>query len=303
MLRIVGLLHSPAGLSWQVQREVPQDKTVGLTIIFPFHGAPTAREARLRVEKELLAATEVNWFRLRGKTWIVDLKKLAEGFNIEHEWLNRAVTISPEYDVTPDTFKKTEMRGTLSVVFERDHMGQHEMAWGEYPEDELDVLVSIRDRRSLNRDVKWLFDDATDNRTSTVAMFDIDHFKIVNDTHGHAGGDAVLIRVAEVIRDITGRRGTAYRYGGEELTVLLPDFATDDSFAVVERIREAVAAQVWPEYQGLKVTISAGIAEGSGGAESANILKLADAALYAAKKAGRNRVERALEHSDAGGNG
>lgn len=295
MFTIIGVLYSPAGLSWEILGKKPWDQEVGLSVIFPFLSPPSAREARQRVETELLGADDVNWFRLRSKTWVVDLEKLRDAFKVDYPWLNRVVTILPEYDLLPDTFKKTEMRGTLSLVLEPDRLGQHETTWGEYLDDELDALLPVLSRRALDRDVRWLFEAATGDRTSALAMIDIDHFKKVNDDHGHLAGDAVLVRVAQIVRDITGRRGTAYRYGGEELTILLPDFAAADSAAVVERVREAVAAAAWPEYDGLKVTISAGIAEGSSGAASADVVRAADQALYVAKHGGRNRVEMATE--------
>ncbi len=118
---------------------------------------------------------------------------------------------------------------------------------------------------------------------------DIDHFKNVNDSRGHPAGDAVLIRVAQIVRDVTGRRGSAYRYGGEEFALLLPEFTGNEALPLVERIRAAVEAEVWPSYEALRVTISSGIADGGSGT-ARDVVKAADAALYEAKHGGRNRT-------------
>ncbi len=169
-----------------------------------------------------------------------------------------------------------------------------ESHWETYPDGDKDDLLVLLKRLSFNRDVARMYSECPAGRSAAMIFFDIDHFKGVNDTLGHQAGDAVLIRVAEVIKEITGRRGRGYRYGGEELVVLLPDFSLDEAIAVAERVRVAVAAQTWPSYPGLAVTVSAGVAEKCAAhGKPDDLVHAADMAMYAAKDAGRNRVERA----------
>jgi diguanylate cyclase (GGDEF)-like protein len=125
-------------------------------------------------------------------------------------------------------------------------------------------------------------------------MLDIDHFKKFNDNYGHQAGDEVLKRVAATIQNIVNRPGdTAFRYGGEEFSVLLPSTPKEGAYTIAENIRKHVKAMPF-QWQGksLSVTISIGIASctpNNAQGESA-LLKQADNALYLAKDNGRDQV-------------
>lgn len=127
----------------------------------------------------------------------------------------------------------------------------------------------------------------------SVALLDIDHFKTVNDTYGHAAGDEVLIEFARRVADEVRGVDLVCRYGGEEFLVVAPDAGAGDAAVIAERIRTAVAARSF-EVSGaepLSVTVSAGVAQWAGEGESAAALMArADAALYRSKLAGRDRV-------------
>lgn len=129
-------------------------------------------------------------------------------------------------------------------------------------------------------------------RPLSLAMFDADHFKSVNDTFGHPAGDTVLQSIARIILGACRQSDIACRYGGEEFALIMPDTAPDDGLAVCERIRETIAATAWPRHPDRRVTVSAGLA----GAVSPGViapaawLDAADQGLYQAKKSGRNRV-------------
>jgi two-component system cell cycle response regulator len=129
----------------------------------------------------------------------------------------------------------------------------------------------------------------------SVLLFDIDHFKSVNDTYGHAAGDEVLRAIGQ--RASANLRGTdmVARFGGEEFVVVMSDTPRDLAAMVADRIRERVAAEPIPlqdDPAGLTVTVSIGVAStGPDDTTPDDILRRADAAMYRAKAAGRNRVE------------
>jgi diguanylate cyclase (GGDEF)-like protein len=124
-------------------------------------------------------------------------------------------------------------------------------------------------------------------------LVDIDHFKKINDTHGHPCGDAVLVAVASAMRRSVRRVDSVGRLGGEEFLVILPDTPATRATIVAERIREAVAAEaVEQDGKSVRATVSVGVVTypADGLTDRATLLKAADSALYAAKRAGRNRV-------------
>ncbi len=164
-------------------------------------------------------------------------------------------------------------------------------AWDTYPDGDAADLVPLLKRAAFDRDLVRACLESSSERPVALLMVDIDHFKQVNDTCGHPGGDKVLIVVAGLLRRVVGRKGRCYRYGGEELSALLPDFTTDEAAATAERFRGLVEAQGWADagYPELRVRVSVGVAESAAGAAEA-LVASADAALYASKRNGRNRV-------------
>ena len=130
---------------------------------------------------------------------------------------------------------------------------------------------------------------------TSLIMMDIDHFKSVNDTHGHTIGDDVIRMVAAVIRDTLRATDVAGRYGGEEFAVILPDTTGEDAVTLAERLRVHVEEQVLKsEDMSLQVTISLGVASWNAELSShSEWISLADQALYQSKDLGRNRVSLA----------
>jgi diguanylate cyclase len=136
----------------------------------------------------------------------------------------------------------------------------------------------------------------------SIALIDLDHFKRVNDTYGHAAGDAVLSGFAATVHDTMRITDVFGRYGGEEFLIILAGATPATALEAVERIRAAVAARDWTSLgaasaPGLTVTMSAGIAAFHKGETIEQLINRADAALYDAKRAGRNRIETRLETS------
>jgi diguanylate cyclase (GGDEF)-like protein len=127
-----------------------------------------------------------------------------------------------------------------------------------------------------------------------VIMADLDHFKQINDRYGHAAGDEVLRQASARMRGVLRDHDGISRYGGEEFLVLLPRTDVDAALVIAERVRAAVASQpVAIGDQSLPVTLSMGLATTADHpAEVDPLIAAADAALYRAKAAGRNRVER-----------
>ncbi len=124
----------------------------------------------------------------------------------------------------------------------------------------------------------------------SLVMFDLDHFKSINDTYGHSEGDAVIRNVADILRGQIRKIDTAARYGGEEFSVILPEVDTPAAIIFAERLREKVQNSF--SETPYKVTISIGIYTNPQGRNDVpeNLIKQADSHLYVAKRTGRNRV-------------
>lgn len=126
----------------------------------------------------------------------------------------------------------------------------------------------------------------------SLLLLDIDHFKDFNDTHGHLEGDKVLIKLGETIMSRLRMMDSAYRYGGEEFTIILPETSSAEARNVAERIRQAVAEIPFSPRPGdpVSVTISIGVTEYIHKEELTDFVQRADQAMYVSKKKGRNRI-------------
>jgi diguanylate cyclase (GGDEF)-like protein len=162
--------------------------------------------------------------------------------------------------------------------------------------DELTGLSNVREMHSaLDREL------GRGRRHHTPVGFvllDIDNFKRVNDIYGHQQGDEVLRAVSRVLREHSRDIDEPARYGGEELALVLPQTDLDGAQRVAERIRSGIEAirLILPDEAGeLRVTASLGAASVPGSASGKDLIAAADVALYRAKRAGKNRVERAEE--------
>jgi len=138
------------------------------------------------------------------------------------------------------------------------------------------------------------------NRTFSVVMADIDHFKNVNDTYGHSAGDEILKAFAGLMQKALREVDVIYRYGGEEFLVLLPETDAQGALLVAERIRKAVDSKVLKHRDDpnikIRVTSSFGVSiNNEKDLSHLDIIKRADKALYEAKNSGRNRVESAFK--------
>jgi len=126
----------------------------------------------------------------------------------------------------------------------------------------------------------------------TLLILDLDNFKKHNDTFGHLSGDRVLAESGNIIRKSIRSTDSAYRYGGEEFAVILPESSGQESFYFAERIRKSFESQALFAHknEGLRVTVSIGAAQYIGGEEITAFIKRADKNMYEAKNAGKNRI-------------
>lgn len=158
-----------------------------------------------------------------------------------------------------------------------------------------DVLTGAMTRRAFQETLRRAF--AARQRQhgqAALILLDLDHFKRINDTLGHAAGDAVLRATARTVLRELRVEDSLGRVGGEEFAVLLAEADAATGAEVAERIRRAIAAMKIPGHDGLKVTASFGVVALTDAAPSPEaLMQAADAALYAAKDGGRNRVELA----------
>lgn len=152
-----------------------------------------------------------------------------------------------------------------------------------------DGLTGLFNRRYLFLKLSESIKRAAQGHTPfCVLLFDLDHFKRVNDTFGHGVGDEVLVQAARALRACIRGRDLAGRYGGEEFLVILPDTLLPEALEVAERIRSAIKALSWPDLD-LRMSLSGGVCEYSGTGIEA-LLECADRRLYAAKARGRDQV-------------
>lgn len=155
-----------------------------------------------------------------------------------------------------------------------------------------DSLTGLANRRRLDERLTEEFERATRyGRPLTVAIADLDHFKDVNDRYTHVAGDEVLKTVGRVLAASVRHTDLVARYGGEEFVLLLVETGADAAQAACEKVRLALERHDWASLRsGLAITVSVGWCADTGLADGQSMLAAADAALYRAKAAGRNRV-------------
>jgi diguanylate cyclase (GGDEF)-like protein len=155
-----------------------------------------------------------------------------------------------------------------------------------------DVLTGLNNRSSFNKDLQHSFElSKRYNTPFSLLMIDIDFFKKINDTHGHAAGDLALVAVAKSIKESIRDSDIAFRYGGEEFVIILNNTGEPGTSLLAERIRQNIADLVISTDDAeLKLTASIGSAILSDSEECEELLKRADTALYQAKNSGRNQV-------------
>lgn len=195
-----------------------------------------------------------------------------------------------EQTITPARDERGEISHYVSVSKDLTEHVEREQALQTLAYS--DPLTGLNNRMFGERQLAQEWQRAQRYRRSLAAiMADVDHFKQINDQHGHASGDQVLQLLGKILRDNVRRTDSVIRWGGEEFLILAPDSDEQTAAALAERIRQAVCAHRFPAVGAL--SISLGVAQLQAGEDRAGLIERADQALYAAKHGGRNRVARA----------
>ncbi|MDR5893558.1 GGDEF domain-containing protein [Halomonas mongoliensis] len=200
--------------------------------------------------------------------------------------------------LTPAGFEGLWLLTSLLVVSLAANHFQLSLLMRVYRQATHDPLTGLLNRGALSLHLEKLQAWRREEQSSgslppcAVLMMDIDHFKKINDTHGHSVGDLILAEFARVLLAQTRNDDCVARYGGEEFVILLLNTPGDRAAEVAERIRRAVETHHFPDHNHLRVPVTAsiGVASLQGDEAPEQALERADAALYGAKEAGRNRV-------------
>lgn len=216
------------------------------------------------------------------------------GTAVLHLWTHvpRALFADELLDVLTSNFRLSAALGLLIilgyikdqwVVVEQEAIVLRDMA-------RIDALTQLPNRRHLNETLARL---ASSSEPVTVILFDLDGFKQVNDTFGHAMGDEILARVGQLTTAVTRDKDTLGRWGGEEFLVICPDTTVTEGLKLAERLRKTIAT-LQTDAAGT-ITASFGVAERRSGETPDRLVVRADRALYDAKERGKNLVEACAE--------
>ena len=225
----------------------------------------------------------------------VDLPKLAKGLELGVN----------DYLVKPIDQNELLARTRTQIRRRRYHDKLREMLESSVSMAYTDELTGVYNRRYMNSLLeRKILEIADTAKPVSVMLFDIDHFKQVNDSYGHASGDDVLKEIATRVTDNVRDFDLVARFGGEEFVVVMPDSNAEAAYMVAERLRNRIAGtpfKIPGRDEPLKVTVSIGVATTTDPSDSADkLLARADALLYTAKRGGRNRSCTADGVSESG---
>jgi diguanylate cyclase len=177
----------------------------------------------------------------------------------------------------------------VSAKSELQH--QRELVTSFRHESRTDALTELWNRRAFDTELHGLLSTRLrEKSTFSLLLIDIDHFKRINDDHGHVNGDHVLQSVARCLKGNLQVSASVSRYGGEEFAIILRGIAELKATRIAEQLRHAVATHIiLVDETGLSVTVSVGVAEATAGESSSQLIERSDQALFAAKSAGRNQ--------------
>ena len=217
------------------------------------------------------------------------------GFSSLRQETARADEAAAELRVTNETL---ELRVAERTEQLENALARQEQLVAELAELSLrDPLTGLYNRRHADNELPRLVAAAERHlQPISLAMADLDHFKVVNDDHSYSVGDEVLRRFARVLSQVTRGTDLVIRYGGEEFLIVMPQTGIDQASVLCERLRKAVESHTWYEVDpSLQVTVSIGVADSARFDGVIGLAAGADAALHRAKREGRNRVVAASQ--------
>lgn len=201
-----------------------------------------------------------------------------------------SIQAEPSQSTLQDLCREAEevLRPTMQLAnqisFAYDELRQQTNHLMAFSEVRTDPLTGAQNRRALNESLESMFSmKSRYGYGFSLLIVDVDHFKQVNDVHGHLVGDQILKDVVNVIGELSRDTDLLARYGGEEFVVLLPATPLEGAELFAERVRSKIAER-------LSVTVSGGVASADKAKNAKELISNADTALYAAKESGRNRM-------------
>jgi diguanylate cyclase (GGDEF)-like protein len=259
-----------ADLGWKLPKTLEPART------FPWSDA--LRDSRASVSATLLLGARAD----EARTFVVKASPILDG------WRRAKGAIATFDDITDLERNSARLEQALAELEKsRDEIRLQNDELGVLARS--DPLTGLSNRRSFLENAEIAFETARRRkRELSCIMVDIDHFKKVNDNHGHSVGDQVIRRVAEALGAAGASPTGVCRYGGEEFCILLSEVGIDTAVEIAERIRHTIES---PGFARIPVTASFGVSSLASGARTLNeIINQADEALYGSKKRGRNRV-------------
>jgi diguanylate cyclase (GGDEF)-like protein len=235
----------------------------------------------IQIDRDSVSRRHARLFRHDGHWFVCDLQ------STNGSYVN-------DMPITEHTLKDGELLKIGNAIFKFLSGPSIEAAYYEeiYRMTIMDGLTQAYNKRYFLENLeRELARCARYGRSLSLVLFDIDHFKQINDNHGHLTGDYVLRELARRVRGRVRKEEVFARYGGEEFTVTLPEATRDNAMEFAEQIRRIIEKDLF-EFEGekIQVTISLGVATVNKDMETQAFVKAADDNLYRAKRAGRNRV-------------
>jgi diguanylate cyclase (GGDEF)-like protein len=247
----------------------------------------SGRAEKLGMRWPMIAATAVQGMVLAGSAVGFLTGSYAPGVAAPlGTWFGTIHFVSLAYAIGSTVF-------LLGLVRERKEIAGYRKA-------ALDMLTGLPTRRAfMGKAATHLGEALARDEPLALVVFDLDRFKTINDTFGHACGDDVLRRFGAVMRDLVRSDDFAGRLGGEEFALILPGLTAGSAFVIAERIRTAFAAAAATVGEhSVGATLSGGVASAKPGTTLEGLIRTADDALYKAKAAGRNRIVSAERPHD-----
>lgn len=234
------------------------------------------------------------WFKAHNDDAVINQPTVRTLFDLSIAIEEQASALSKSGGHTTDKEYRALLKNVQAFISQARRL---ERAFAAASSD-LDTLTGIQNRHAMRRALERRHDRMErTNARATIALADLDHFKIVNDTYGHHAGDQVLSVAAARLLDGIRSYDQLFRYGGEEFLVLLDDAEPETTSVILERLRRSLEDAPIAVGDGIEIVVTAsfGAAEINKSETIEKTIERADAALYRAKEAGRNQVILDLE--------